>query len=92
MGEEIKGVGVTQYPSDEEAEKDNKLAEHDAMIHMFKKVALFENALRTLFGNSAHIITKKIFGGGTSAQIFLPKRFKKKSATIIVWDDDRFKE
>lgn len=93
MGEEIKGVGVTPNLKEEEDEKkDNIIGEHKAMMEMFKKVALFETAFKLIFGNSAHISTKKVSFGGTSGQIFVPKRFHKKSATVIIWDEDRFYE
>lgn len=88
-----KGVGVTKDLYEEESErKDKIIREHESMLDMFKKVSMFETALKLAFGSSNFIATKKISWGGTSAQIFLPKKFHKKFATVIVWDEDRFND
>jgi hypothetical protein len=51
-----------------------------------KDIVSVEQAFKKLFGKSISIKTVNIRGGKTSAVIYVPKEFKDKVATVIIWD------
>jgi len=50
------------------------------------KITNVEKAFKQMFGNSVQVSTCNIRGGKTSAVIYVPKEFKDKVATVIIWD------
>lgn len=57
----------------------------------FERISLTEEAFATVFDDCIHIETKRVSTGNTSANIYVPIRFKGHPATIIIWDKDKDK-
>lgn len=45
-----------------------------------------EKAFKSVFGSSANITTANIKAGKTSAVLYVPREFKDRIATVIIWD------
>jgi hypothetical protein len=56
----------------------------------FEKMLRIEQAFRLAFGESVHIITKKIKPGKCSNAIYVPKRFEGHPVTVIIWDKIKY--
>jgi hypothetical protein len=52
------------------------------------EIAATEQLFKAIFGKSVSIQTVNIRGGKTSSIIYVPKEFKDKVATVIIWDKE----
>jgi len=53
----------------------------------FEKINNVEETLKTIFGDSVHIETKTVKAGGTSNNIYVPKKFAGFPVTLIIWNN-----
>jgi len=53
---------------------------------VFEKIALVEEAFKIAFGDSVWVETKTVKAGGTSSNVYVPKKFGGHPVTIIIWD------
>ena len=68
--------------SEEKIEEEKKIEKKD----IFEKINSVEETLKTIFGDSVHIETKTVKEGGTSNNVYVPKKFSGNPVTIIIWD------
>jgi len=52
----------------------------------FEKINDAVETLKVIFGDSVHIETKTVKAGGTSNNVYVPKKFGGHPVTIIIWD------
>jgi hypothetical protein len=45
-----------------------------------------ENAFKSVFKDTLSVTTLNVKGGKTSSVIYVPKEFRDKVATVIIWD------
>jgi putative transposon-encoded protein len=53
---------------------------------IFEKINNVEETLKTIFGEAVHIETKTVKAGGTSNNVYVPKKFAGNPVTLIIWD------
>lgn len=51
----------------------------------FDKLHSVERAFKTIFGEAIQVFTKKVRAGGTSNNVYVPKKFVGNPVTIIIW-------
>lgn len=56
---------------------------------IFERINNVEETLKTIFGNSVHIETKTVKSGGTSNNVYVPKKFSGNPVTLIIWDQPK---
>jgi len=52
----------------------------------FEKINDAVETLKVIFGESVHIETKTVKAGGTSNNVYVPKKYGGYPVTIIIWD------
>ena len=56
----------------------------------FNDLASVEQAFKVIFQKSTYVITKNVKVGGTSGNVYVPKKFAGMPVTVIVWSNDKF--
>ena len=59
----------------------------DGGLDQFDKLSMVEQAFKTLFGESVQIMTKTVRAGGTSNNIYVPKKYKNNPVTLVIWPE-----
>lgn len=52
----------------------------------FEKMVMVEETFATVFKDAVHLETKTVKVGGTSGNVYVPKRFGGYPVTIIIWN------
>ena len=52
----------------------------------YEKINMVEEVFKRVFADSIHIETKRVKAGGTSNNIYVPKKYANHPVTIIIWD------
>ena len=55
---------------------------------LIKKIANVEDAIKTVFDKSIFLATRKVGVGGTSGTVYVPKKYKGKMVTVVIWPYD----
>ena len=53
---------------------------------VYEKINQVEETLKVIFGDSVHIETKTVKAGGTSSNVYVPKKYGGYPVTIIIWE------
>ena len=61
-------------------------------ILTYNDIACVEEAFKVVFQKSTDIITKSVRRGGTSCNVYVPKRFAGCPVTLIIWNREKFEE
>lgn len=89
MEEIIEKYKTGELTRDEFIDEISKLKE-DSSTLTYDDLAAVERSFNALFTKSVDIMTRKVRAGGTSSNIYVPRRYKGYPITVIIWDKEKF--
>ena len=76
-----------------QAEYEKRIEAKKTASLTFNDLATVEKAFGIVFPNSAYVLSKIVKdGGGTSCNVYVPKKFAGFPATIIIWNKGKLED